>query len=48
MKKEDLSRMWILRKVLAPMNVVDSMEFLLDKMRGTKTNADFLKSMGGQ
>jgi transcription termination factor Rho len=47
MKKEDLNRLWILRKVLAPMNVVDSMEFLLDKMRGSKTNPEFLKSMGG-
>lgn len=47
-KKEDLNRMWILRKVLSPMNVVDSMEFLLDKMRNSKTNADFLKGMGGQ
>jgi transcription termination factor Rho len=47
MKKEDLNRLWILRKVLAPMNVVDSMEFLLDKMKSTKTNADFLKGMGG-
>ncbi len=47
-KKEDLNRLWILRKVLAPMNVVDSMEFLLDKMKGSKTNADFLKGMGGQ
>jgi transcription termination factor Rho len=46
-KKEDLNRLWILRKVLAPMNVVDSMEFLLDKMRSTKTNQDFLKGMGG-
>lgn len=47
MKKEDLNRLWILRKVLAPMNVVDSMEFLLDKMKSTKTNAEFLKGMGG-
>jgi transcription termination factor Rho len=46
-KKEDLNRLLILRKVLAPMNVLDSMEFLLDKMKGTKTNADFLKGMGG-
>jgi hypothetical protein len=30
------------------MNVVDSMEFLLDKMKSSKTNADFLKGMGGQ
>lgn len=48
MKKEDLNRLWILRKVLAPMNVVDSMEFLLDKMKNTKTNIEFLKGMGGQ
>src|SRR5579864_4708844 len=47
MKKEDLNRLWILRKVLAPMNVVDSMEFLLDKMKATKSNTDFLKGMGG-
>jgi transcription termination factor Rho len=46
-KKEDLNRLWILRKVLAPMNVVDSMEFLLDKMKSSKTNIDFLKGMGG-
>lgn len=41
----DLNRLWILRKVLAPMNVVDSMEFLLDKLQNSKTNADFLKGM---
>ena len=41
----DLNRLWILRKVLAPMNVVDSMEFLLDKLRSAKTNTDFLKGM---
>ncbi len=45
--KSDLSRLWILRKVLAPMNVVDSMEFLIDKLGNTKTNIDFLKGMGG-
>ena len=43
-----LQRLWILRKVLAPMNVVDSMEFLLDKMQNTKTNNEFLQSMGGK
>lgn len=46
-KKEDLNRLWILRKVLAPMNVVDSMEFLLDKLNHSKTNGDFLSSMSG-
>jgi transcription termination factor Rho len=43
--KETLNRVWILRKVLQPMNVVDSMEFLLDKVMATKTNKDFLNSM---
>lgn len=46
--KSELNRLWILRKVLAPMNVVDSMEFLIDKVKGTKTNQEFLKGMGGQ
>ena len=52
-RKEDLlisedilNRVWILRKILAPMAPIDSMEFLLDKMRGTKSNQDFLNSMG--
>lgn len=40
-----LSRVWVLRKLLHPLNVVDSMEFMLDKMNGTETNADFLESM---
>jgi hypothetical protein len=45
--KVDLNRLWILRKVLAPMNVVDAMEFLMDKVEKSKTNIDFLKSMNG-
>ena len=45
--KTDLNRLWILRKVLAPMNVVDAMEFLMDKIERSKTNSDFLKSMNG-
>ncbi len=44
---KDLNRLWILRKVLAPMNVVDAMEFLLDKVSVAKTNTAFLDSMGG-
>ncbi|MBF0482632.1 MAG: transcription termination factor Rho [Desulfovibrionaceae bacterium] len=40
-----LNRVWILRKVLSPMNPIDSMEFLLDKMRGSKNNNDFLNIM---
>jgi transcription termination factor Rho len=43
--KEDLNRIWILRKVLSQLSVVDAMEFLLDKMHGTKTNKEFLESM---
>jgi transcription termination factor Rho len=42
---EDLNRIWILRKLLSPLNQVDAMEFLLDKMQGTKNNPDFLGSM---
>lgn len=42
---ETLNKVWILRKVLAPMNSIDSMEFLLDKMRGTKSNKEFLDMM---
>jgi len=40
-----LSRIWILRKVLQPMNTVDAMDFLLDKLSATKTNKDFIQSM---
>ena len=45
--KEVLNRMWILRKLLAPLNTVDGMEFLLDKIEKTKTNHDFIQSMNG-
>jgi transcription termination factor Rho len=38
-------RMWILRKVLSPLNPVDCMEFLLDKIKATETNDEFLASM---
>ncbi|MBI3814714.1 MAG: transcription termination factor Rho [Nitrospinae bacterium] len=43
--KEELNRIWILRKVLQPMGVVESMELLLEKMRETKSNKKFLESM---
>jgi transcription termination factor Rho len=43
----DLNRIWILRKLLAPLTTVDGMEFLLDKIKGTKNNKDFLASMSG-
>ena len=41
----ELNRIWVLRKLLASLTAVDSMEFLLDKMRGTKDNIKFLASM---
>ncbi len=44
-EKEDLNRMWILRKVLSPLATIESMEFLIDKMKGTRTNKEFLESM---
>jgi transcription termination factor Rho len=40
-----LNRVWILRKLLSSLNPVDSMEFLLDKIRGTRDNKEFLDSM---
>jgi transcription termination factor Rho len=43
--EETLTRVWILRKLLTSLNTVDSMEFLLDKMSGTKDNKEFLDSM---
>jgi transcription termination factor Rho len=45
--KDELSRLWILRKYLADMNSVEAMEFLLSKIRGTKNNEEFLVSMNG-
>jgi transcription termination factor Rho len=44
-KPDVLARVWILRKLIHPLNVVDTMEFLYDKMQGTASNADFLESM---
>ncbi len=40
-----LPKMWVLRRVLMPMGVTDSMEFLMDKLRHSKTNDDFFDSM---
>ncbi len=51
-RKEDLlvdgdrlNKMWVLRKVLSPLGSMDAMEFLMDKIRGTKNNQEFLQSM---
>lgn len=43
--KDVLNKMWILRKVLNPLSTVESMEFLLGKLTGTKANKDFLDMM---
>jgi len=45
LEPNDLNRIWLLRKVLQPMNTVESMEFLLEKMHATKSNREFLDSM---
>ncbi|MCX5904985.1 MAG: transcription termination factor Rho [Proteobacteria bacterium] len=42
---ESLNRIWLLRKVLQPLNTIDAMEFLLEKMRETDNNVEFLNSM---
>jgi transcription termination factor Rho len=47
MDKEGLQRIWILRKHLADMNPVEAMEFIRDRMNGTKSNEEFLISMNG-
>ncbi len=46
LSKEMLNRIWILRKVLQPLNPIESMEFLLDKVQHTPSNKGFLESMG--
>jgi transcription termination factor Rho len=43
--KATLSKMYVLRRILAPMGTVDAIEFLLDKLRSAKNNADFFESM---
>jgi transcription termination factor Rho len=47
MEKDELSRIWILRKFMSDMNSNEAMEFLLSKMRGTRNNEEFLVSMNG-
>jgi transcription termination factor Rho len=44
-EKGTLSKMWVLRRILNPMGTVDAMEFLLDKLKYSKTNADFFDAM---
>jgi len=45
LEEADLNRIWILRKLLAPLTPVDSMDFLLEKIKGTEDNKAFLASM---
>ena len=45
MSSEELNRVWILRKVLSEMQSIDAMQFLLDKMKGTRSNKEFLNSL---
>ncbi|MDQ4139923.1 MAG: transcription termination factor Rho [Bacteroidota bacterium] len=47
MDKDELNRVWILRKFMSDMNSVEAMEFLKDRMKGTKDNDEFLISMNG-
>ena len=45
MTEATVQKLWLLRKVLSPLNAVDSMEFLVDKVKATETNEEFLASM---
>ncbi len=44
-KEDDLAKLWILRKIISGLNSIEAMEFLLDKMRGTKNNKEFINNM---
>jgi transcription termination factor Rho len=45
---EEINRIWILRKVLSEMQAVDAMEFMLDRMKGTRSNREFMMSMSSR
>ncbi len=45
LSEDEINKMWILRRVLAPLSSVEAMELLRDKILGTKSNKEFLKSM---
>ena len=45
LSKEDLKRVWVLRKVLSPLSVTEAMELLLDRMGKTRSNGEFLSAM---
>jgi transcription termination factor Rho len=43
--RDELSKVWVLRKILNPMGPLDAMEFLVDKLKDTKCNGDFFQQM---
>jgi transcription termination factor Rho len=45
LNNDELNRIWILRKVLSEMQSIDAMQFLIDKLKGTRSNKDFLNSL---
>ncbi|MHB9154334.1 MAG: transcription termination factor Rho, partial [Endomicrobiales bacterium] len=45
MNEEEINKVWILRKVITPLNPIEAMELLIEKLSATKSNKDFLKSM---
>lgn len=45
LREDELNKVWILRKILSELSTVEAMEFLIDKMRGTRNNKEFLNSM---
>ena len=45
LESEVINKVWVLRQLLHPLNVIDAMEFLLDKLKATKSNAQFFESM---
>jgi transcription termination factor Rho len=45
LNEDELQKLWVLRKVMQPMDEIEVMDLLLEKMRATKTNAAFLRSM---
>ena len=47
MSKDEMQKIWILRKYMSDMNSVEAMEFIKDRIRGTKDNLEFLISMNG-
>ncbi len=44
-EKAELTKMWVLRRILNPMGTIEAMEFLVDKLKYSKTNQDFFQSM---